>query len=289
MEKYFNKFPTIIYNGSACVDLTRRVAIDPLYKNNVTLFNPLELRSGLRPDIIADAYYEDAEMDWMIYLANDIIDPYFGWYLDELEFNDFINVKYGSLEAAVEKIKYYRNNWANSEAEITPAVYNNHLVWDEKQYWTPNYGNGAQIISYKRKAEDWTMNTNKIIQYDIAANTYVTDEIVDFKVSGEVVGGGTVVTANDTQLIIQHVSGNVVANSTWTKTIIGETSGTEANTNAYEVLHENITNATAKYWSTVSYYDFEVEQNESKKILSIVDKSVAFDLAELMRTKLKDD
>jgi hypothetical protein len=291
MEKYFNKFPSIYYNGNQCKDITRRVKINEKLKSGISLFNPLEMNAGMRPDHLAEAYYEDPELDWMVYLANEIVDPYFGWYLDEQDFDRYIVDKYGSIENAIEHVKFYRNNWAQDDTHISVGFYENNLPEEEKAYWSPIYGQGARIIEYQRKREDWVQNTNRIIQYEtFGANTvFITGEIVDIIVGGNPVGGGECISSNDTHLIIQHVTGNTIANTTWTKTLLGETSNNASVTsNASLILSENISNAESKYWRSVSWYDWEIEQNESKKILQVIDQNLVFDLAESMRLALKE-
>lgn len=287
MEKFFNKFPTITYSNTACKDLSRRVKIQDKLKRAPNLFYPLELKSGFRADSLADAYYEDPEIEWLIYLSNEIVDPYYQWYLDELEFAGFIATKYGSLEAAQEQTKFYRNNWATDTTEISPAYYTYTLPYDWKSYYTPNYGPGAKIISYSRKPVDHVQNTNQIIRYEYSANAaFVNAEILDIKFGGEIVGGGEVVTANDTVVYIQHVSGNTTANTTAGKELIGETSGTIANTANGEVIYEVITDSESRFWNRVSMYDWEVEQNEAKKHIYVMDKSYTLEVATQLRKKM---
>lgn len=291
MEKLFIKYPTVYYMGLECLDITRRVKISEANKQNISLYNPLEIKSGLRADHIADAYYEDAELDWMIYLANEIIDPYYGWYLDDREFYDYIRSKYGEIEYAIKKIKCFRNNWANDMSQITVSFYNNNLAWDEKPYWNPVYGQGTNIIGYQRKRQDWLMNTNRIVQYEVyyqSGDLFENGEIVDI-IDTEPVGRGEVVTSNATHLHVHHVFGNTVANTTWTKEIVGETSKTKVFTNSAKVVAENISNTQSKYWRPVTYLDWEIEQNESKKIMNIIDNQVVFDLSEGIRMRLLEE
>lgn len=290
MEKLFVKYPKIFYGGTECLDLTRRVKIAEEHKDSLSLFNPLEIKAGLRADHIADAYYEDADMDWMIYLANEMVDPYFDWYLDDLDFDKYIVDKYGSIEYAIEKKKFYRNNWATTDEQIPFQFYDNNLAWIEKQYWTPVYGQGAKIIAYKRKEDNWVMNTNRIIKYTYSQTDalFTPGEIIDLWWGGEVLGGGECITSNSTALVIQHVTGDTNANTTVTKQIRGETSGAVTNTNFSLILKENISLTESKYWTPVSYFDWEVETNEAKKILNVIDAGVAIDMAEELRLKLRE-
>jgi hypothetical protein len=290
-ERLFSKYPVITYDGLRCLDISRRVKLTREARANPNLFYPLEMKSGMRADSLADAYYEDSYLDWMLYLSNEIVDPYYQWYLSESDFRSFITEKYGTLEYAMEHIKFYRNNWSNDDTELTPSYYENNLPYDQKQYFSPTYGQNNKIISYVRKKQDWTTNTNKILEYTVSYtgnSVFSVGEIVDFKYAGENVGTGEVVTANSLALIVKNVSGNVVANSTWTKEVIGEVSGTIANTAAYNVLQENITNATGAFWTAVSFFDWENEINESKKLVTVVNGSYVLDIAENLRLKMQE-
>lgn len=155
------------------------------------MFYPVVLNAGLRADSLADAYYEDSELDWLIYLSNTSTDPYYDWYLDDAEFNEYLREKYGNIETAHEKTKFYRANWGESEAEISPTYYENTLPWDWKQYYSPTWGPGNKIVSYVRKREDWLVTTNEILQYALTytvGNAFSNGEILDIKYSGEGIG-----------------------------------------------------------------------------------------------------
>ena len=92
-QPYFQRFPIIAYANVECRDLTRRVRIDQEIKTNIDLYYPAELEAGFRVDNLSEAYYGDSQLDWMIYLMNDIVDPYYDWYISEIDFNDFIITK----------------------------------------------------------------------------------------------------------------------------------------------------------------------------------------------------
>lgn len=248
------------------------------------------MQAGFRSDQLADAYYGDSELNWLIYLANEIVDPYYQWYMDDLTFNEFILEKYGEIDKAAGRIKFYRNNWYEDQNEISPTYYMNSLPYIARKYYEPVYGPKAKILSYKRKEVDWITNTNRILQYDITlANSQVefaNNELVSIKHSGEVVGTGEVIVSNSTVLIVQHVSGNTSANNTATKTIIGTTTGANAETASVLTLQENFTTAEARFWSTVSYFDWENELNESRKHIEVVDSGLSIDIGEQIRKTL---
>lgn len=289
MQKYFQRFPTLYYNNMLCKDITRRVKLNPETRKNIDVFYPVEIQAGFRSDQLAEAYYEDAEMDWMIYLANEIVDPYYGWYMDEHNFNEFILKKYGTIGHAQRKIKYFRNNWYADPNEISPTYYENTLPYLARKYYDPVYGPKSKILSYKRKEVDWTTNTNKILQFNIHLETgeqFSPEEFIDIKYSGEVVGTGEVIAANSTALIVHHVTGNTSANTSAPKTIVGVTSSANGTATEVLTLQENFTNAEARFWANVSYYDWELEKNEAKKHIEVIDSGMTFDIAEQIRREL---
>lgn len=291
MDRYFSRFPLTIYNDTAVLDISRRVRIDNVNKEVPNLFYPVEIHSGTRPDVIADAYYKDPELDWMIYMSNEIVDPYYQWYLNEEEFNQFVIDKYDDYALPRKKIAFWRSNWSEDDVEITASYYENTLAVEHKQYYSPNYGTNGKIMAYTRKKEDWIVNTNKVYQYGVtytAGNTFTEGEILDIKTGGEIVGGAEVVTSNSTTLIVQHVTGNSVANSTWTKTMIGETSNTTATTDTLTVLAEFITNATADFWTPVTYFDWEQEKNESHKHIHVMNPVFVTEVSQEIRKKLNE-
>lgn len=287
-EKYFNKFPTITYSNTVCRDLTKRVTIDADIKGNVDLYYPVEIQSGFRPDALAEAYYEDAEMDWLIYLTNKIVDPYYEWYISEINFDEFIIDKYTSVANAQEHVAYYRNNWYEDEAQLTPQTYNESIDMSWRKYYEPLFTPTNSVYSYRRKREDWVMNTNRILQYTIDTNPgFVNGEIVDLYYSGEVLGTGEVITSNNTALIIKNVSGNTEANTTFNKIIVGETSEINAIANAVYLMSECFSVDESRFWSSVSYYDMEVEKWEARKHVEVIDEAYGFDVANQLREKLQ--
>lgn len=287
MPQYFYQFPIISYSNVACRDLTKRVQINASIKQNIDVYYPAEIDAGFRADALAEAYYDDAELDWLIYLMNDVVDPYYEWYNNTLDFNYLLRTKYDSIANSQERIVYYRNNWYEDDDQITPEAYENIINKDWKKYYEPIFTPTNSIYSYRRKQEDWVMNTNRIIQYRVYYSNsevqFVNNEIIDIYYSGEIVGGGECILANSTHLVIQHVNGNTIANTTWTKDIVGETSGANATSNAYLILSENFTNAEARFWSNVTYYDIELEKYERRKNVQVINSDLIPDIVEEIR------
>jgi hypothetical protein len=288
LDAYFRKLPTVQYNDLTVKDISRSSRFTDLARKQGTLFYPLELNAGLRPDALADAYYGDAEMDWLIWLTNNITDPYYNWYLSELEFDDFIATKYGSYEDAVKTILYYQNNWGKLEETLTPSYYENNLAPVLKKYYTPEFADNLKILRYIRRGEDWTVSTNRIMNFTVnATSTFTTDERLHiWDGIGNEIGLGYVVTSNSSDVMIQHVSGNTTANSTVTRTLIGETSNVSVTTNQSNVVQISISDLEAVFWDPVTAYDYEFALNESRKDLLIIASEYAPKISEQLRKQL---
>lgn len=94
MTKYFESFPIIEYNGRRVKDITRRNNFTRNVSNNPYLYMPYTIQDGERAEDIAQFYYGSVDYIWLVYLANQIVDPYLEWPLDEYNFNQYLIKKY---------------------------------------------------------------------------------------------------------------------------------------------------------------------------------------------------
>ena len=96
-EEYFKKFPLVNYNNYAAINITERVVVTEESFRNPFIFYPYDLSEGQRPDQLADKYYNDQYLSWMLYMINQVEDPYYDWYLSEKDFQLFLCKKYFDL------------------------------------------------------------------------------------------------------------------------------------------------------------------------------------------------
>lgn len=287
---YFSRFPVINYNNVECVNITTRIALDDSLRFKSHAFYPYDVMEGLRPDHIADAYYKDASLDWLLFLSTEIVDPYYGWPLEENMFGRFIEDKYGSIDWAQQKVKFYRMHWESEYKKLTPTYYDS-LPDALKKYWRPLFGAAGQIVQYERKEQDYTVNTNKIVRFSVnvhTSNAFSNGEFIDFKRSGEIVGTGEVYTANSSELMVYNVSGNTHANSTSTLTLIGETTLANATSDESNTVVQTISDDEFAYWSAVSVYEYEREINEQRKTIAVLRNDLVSNTIEQMTLKLMD-
>lgn len=289
-QKYFDKFPVITYANNKVVDITKRVALLEKVSKNPYVFYPYEITDGERADQLSTRYYKDAYRSWMIYLTNKMIDPYYEWYLSDNEFYDFVDKKYGSYFLAETRVKYYINNWVNGD-DVSVETYDS-MIGNVKKYFEPVYSDGNVISSYKRKQEDWVINTNRIVAYTVSNTNFVEDEvcIINFN-GGQYTGRGQFVSANSNTVFIQHVSGDYIPHDQVTMDgvlyIYGQQSSVNTVFTTANVVSNNISYEEDIYFKPVTYLEYEFERNEFNKSIRVIDsnfKQLAVDnLKDLMQ------
>jgi hypothetical protein len=286
MENLFEKFPLTLYNNTLCRDITRRVKIDERTKNALTLYYTYEVKGGARADLISDAYYEEPTLDWLLWMTNNIVDPYYQWNLSENDFNDFLIKKYGSVENSIKKIVCYRNNWYNDDKVLTPEFYENTLDRNWKKYYAPFYGNNVKILYWKRREEDWVMETNKIYKLYVSDPTvFVAGELVDVKnTSTTRVGGGEITAIGSTYILLKNIDGSFANNNI----VTGEISLLPQTITDVALVYEAIKDDEGVFWSPVTYFDIENEKNAYNRSINILDKSQLINVVDQMNNLLKE-
>jgi len=143
---YFNELPNIEINNRTKNELSndevtivknlfKRAKIRDDVVSVVSAFDYYSITGNERPEQIAEKFYEDAELDWVILITNNIIDLNSQWPLDENSLGKFLEDKYG--DQAYTGIHHYE----------TIAVYDSYkrlvlpgnLIVDESFYKAPEY------------------------------------------------------------------------------------------------------------------------------------------------------
>lgn len=278
-ENYFSKFPAVAYANTYAIDLTERATIISSIPSSPFVYYSYDISNGQRADEIADTYYNDQYMDWILYLSNEIIDPYYQWYLPNDKFNTFLQAKYKTTSADLQnKIYYYRNNWYNSD-QISVSEYN-ALPPNHYRYYQPyrNVDTGV-ILKYIRTKADWIINTNALVGVTCAANGFTNNEVVYINFDGTHIGRGQVSFSNNTNLVLQHVSGTLYTNAEVSITGSSYVYGTDSTTNvaftATTSISNNIVTGEEIYWDPVSIYDYENVKNEQRRTIKVLDNGIS--------------
>lgn len=272
LYNYFTKLGTVSYNGDIVNNIITSIRFKQFVDENNVIYYPYVVEEGERPDQIAAHYYDDDRYAWIVYLSNQIIDPYFQWHLTTEQFREFIVSKYGSVEAAQTKIAFYRNNWYADDSMLSPAAYS-ALSSSLKKYWNPIIGYAGNIGSYERKRIDTIVETNKVVEVTLNSVTSISvgDKVYQ-KTSGTVTGTGFVQAIKTSSIVVNHITGSFATttgsvgaltdlNSTYSKTV------SEATTIATPIDSDEMS-----YWEAIDWYTYENEINESRKTIRLLDK-----------------
>jgi hypothetical protein len=267
--KYFDKLPVISYNGYSVRNIMALATLSDRTKSDKTAFYPYQMNDYDRADVLSHKYYDNSDYAWLIWMANGVVDPYYDMMINDSDFNKYIESKYGSMEAAIEKILYFRSNWRDDPTEINTVQFD-MLPANSKKYFSPVLDVNLRVHSYKRKAKDLTASTNVIITIQLNSDAVFT--------IGEIIksdtGEGTVTFSQGSVVTCQHVFGAFEPN----QTIVGQKSGStgtirtpQANEQSVTIVSRNIPLEEYTYWQPINAYQYEYELNEDKRDIKLID------------------
>ena len=116
-KKYFRYIPDFDYVSrlSKAQNISDYIRVKNLFKrtkiseqifSDLTFFTKYQIITDERPDNVAFKVYGDSNLDWMILLANNIINVQQEWPLEHQSYYNYLIGKYGS-DAALQNIHHY--------------------------------------------------------------------------------------------------------------------------------------------------------------------------------------
>lgn len=96
MPKYFRYFPETKYGDKVLTNITRRVRFTDTIASNPYVFLPYTVKNDEKPEDVSFYYYGSVDYVWLIYLANNIIDPYYDWPMSQANFGNYIIDNYAA-------------------------------------------------------------------------------------------------------------------------------------------------------------------------------------------------
>ena len=116
-KKYFRNIPDLDYvsrlpkaqNISDYIrvkNLFKRTKIAEEIFSDLTFFTKYQIITDERPDNVAFKVYGDSNLDWMVLLANNIINVQQEWPLEHQSYYNYLINKYGS-DAALQNVHHY--------------------------------------------------------------------------------------------------------------------------------------------------------------------------------------
>ena len=114
---YFRQVPNFDYvsrePGSKISDYTRvknffkRAKIREDIFENAAFFEKYQIKGDDRPDNVAFEIYNDQTLDWVILLANNVINIQTEWPMKQAAFDSYVIEKYGDYESLYQGIHHY--------------------------------------------------------------------------------------------------------------------------------------------------------------------------------------
>jgi hypothetical protein len=106
---YVNRFPNAkIGEYNRAKNLFTRAKIRDDIFQDLSNFTKYSIVGDERPDNVSYAYYGDATYDWLVLLANNIVDVYSEWPMTQQSFDTFLINKYGTYDE-IDSVHHYES------------------------------------------------------------------------------------------------------------------------------------------------------------------------------------
>lgn len=102
---YFEDFPSFLYDFEitlgnrttySITDITRNIRFRRDILANITVYDTYDVLDGETPEIVADKIYGDANLHWVIMLANERFDYRSDWVMTYPTLQNYVSRKYGN-------------------------------------------------------------------------------------------------------------------------------------------------------------------------------------------------
>jgi hypothetical protein len=154
---YFKSFPYTFYSldnattVQVVTNITNRIILSEETKNNLSLYDEYDIKDGETPELVADKFYNNPELHWLILHYNDILDPRFDWPLDTNNLNRYLTGKYNDVNA-VHHYEDANGNYTNGNVYLLSSnAFTNFSVND---VFTNNTNIGIGYITSKISASN---------------------------------------------------------------------------------------------------------------------------------------
>lgn len=160
---YFSNFGTTPYTldniktVQIVSNITKRAVISEEITNNLSLFFPYQIKDGETPEILADKFYNDSQLHWIILHCNEIHDGIFDWPLTVPDLVSFVDSKYGDRNS----IHHYEDS---NEVIINGNVYiesaNNFVNVNVNDILVNNTNIGIGLVATKINNSNVVVNVS---------------------------------------------------------------------------------------------------------------------------------
>lgn len=152
-SKYFKNFPLVEYKGTRL----RNILLKTSFLKDVFLddsnFYDYFVQDGERPTHVAFNYYGSVDYAWLVFFSNNILDPYFGWYLSNQEFDAYLAKKYGSVQEAQTEIVEYKIFFEGNDTKKTASIRTKQF-YDETEFSESPGFTFEPVYAYDKEFEE---------------------------------------------------------------------------------------------------------------------------------------
>lgn len=256
MATYYSYFPTVVHTDETIRNIMLRTKASDYVRANPKVFLPYVVEDDLRAEDVAAFYYGSMEYTWLIYWANNIIDPYTDWVMNDENFHRYLHQKY---LPAVERF-YVDNDYVDAD-----YVEERDITEQDVIEFTQNSTIYENIVEF-RMYEDETATMSPETFY-LMANLQTGPGAPDTLTRDD---GVTALQAGD--LFLDESLGQYYSwdGATW-------------NT-ADQVVIQYIKHVE---WYPVRYYDWEVERNENNRHIEMIDNRYLGQVVSELKATLK--
>jgi hypothetical protein len=129
MSSYFQRVPDLNYvSRLPDAKIGDYVRVKNLFKKgklredifqNVAFFEKYKIVGDDRPDNVAFEVYDDASLDWIVLLSNNILNVQTEWPLPQTDFDRFVLNKYGDYDTLYNGIHHYETEEVKNSQGVT--------------------------------------------------------------------------------------------------------------------------------------------------------------------------
>jgi hypothetical protein len=77
-------------------DILKRVKQRNAIKSGQFIFDTYDVIDGEKPEDIAYKWFGDAQLHWVILMTNNVLDRYYDWPMNQVQFQEFLEDKYSN-------------------------------------------------------------------------------------------------------------------------------------------------------------------------------------------------
>lgn len=289
--KYFRAIPNIEVSnitGSATLatNILTRTELLPSLLNNPALFYQYDIQDGDTPEVIAAKYYGDSYRYWLVMFGNQIFDPQWDFPLSNYNFTIYLNDKYSEVSNTCNnfimvqpsnnynqilagnfisnEVVYQGSNLEFSTASSTVINWNQSTLTLLGSNVTGTFVPGVPIIGSQSGA-NYTLNYST----SVSPLEYTQQVVYQYQQIVTTVDSGTGTTSVNTYDVDEDTYNNIPLN-----TVLFEIAGNPPVT---------VTNGR----NALSIFDYEMQTNEDKRTINIIDIKYAIPLENQLISLLK--